>query len=393
MPRLPRNMVRRKGRSGYHFRRMIGGKVKWFALGTNYSAACRTLRRLKAEGEQVLQDVSVRQAARQWLESYVPTARAPKGQRLAKRRVEKYFDPLFGHLLLRRVTKEHLRAFRLYLEKQGLQPRTVQHVLSDARCFFNWCEDAGLVDRSPFPRRIMPRIQEQPPDRLSDEQAEQLRKLPEPYGFICRLALATGLRWGELTRAQASDLERGFLVVHHTKSSKIRRVPLPADVHGEVRRRIGRLVPYHELSPGSFAKKIRKLYNGKVLAGFAGAAADAFTLFTRFEDNLEKYRGNLERAAVELAKDWRTDKYLRQLEALLAVLDGTTSLVISGTGEIIEPDDGILAIGSGGSYALAAARMLIKHSGLPARTIVEESLHVAADICIYTNDNISIEEL
>ena len=141
------------------------------------------------------------------------------------------------------------------------------------------------------------------------------------------------------------------------------------------------------------AKKIRRLYNGKVLAGFAGAAADAFTLFTRFEDNLEKYRGNLERAAVELAKDWRTDKYLRQLEALLAVLDGTTSLVISGTGEIIEPDDGILAIGSGGSYALAAARMLIKHSTLSARGIVEESLHVAADICIYTNDNISIEEL
>ncbi|HTO93820.1 MAG TPA: ATP-dependent protease subunit HslV, partial [Bacteroidota bacterium] len=103
------------------------------------------------------------------------------------------------------------------------------------------------------------------------------------------------------------------------------------------------------------ARKIRRLYNGKVLAGFAGAAADAFTLFSRFEDNLEKYHGNLERAAVELARDWRTDKYLRQLEALLAVLDGTTSLVISGTGEIIEPDDGILAIGSGGSYALAAA--------------------------------------
>ncbi len=141
------------------------------------------------------------------------------------------------------------------------------------------------------------------------------------------------------------------------------------------------------------AKKVRRLYNGKVLAGFAGAAADAFTLFTRFDDNLEKYRGNLERAAVELARDWRTDKYLRQLEALLAVLDGTTSLVISGTGEIIEPDDGILAIGSGGSYALAAARMLIKHSALPARGIVEESLRAAADICIYTNNNISIEEL
>jgi ATP-dependent HslUV protease subunit HslV len=141
------------------------------------------------------------------------------------------------------------------------------------------------------------------------------------------------------------------------------------------------------------ARKVRTLYNGKVLAGFAGAAADAFTLFAKFEDNLEKYAGNLERSAVELAREWRTDKYLRQLEALLAVLNGTTSLVISGTGEIIEPDDGILAIGSGGPYALAAARMLVKHSTLGAREIVEESLRTASEICIYTNSNIVIEEL
>lgn len=141
------------------------------------------------------------------------------------------------------------------------------------------------------------------------------------------------------------------------------------------------------------ARKVRKLHNGTVLAGFAGAAADAFTLFGKFEDNLEKFHGNLERSAVELAKEWRTDKYLRQLEALLAVLDGKTSLVISGTGEIIEPDDGILAIGSGGSFALAAARMLVKHSTLSAREIVEESLNTAGDICIYTNKNITIEEL
>ncbi len=141
------------------------------------------------------------------------------------------------------------------------------------------------------------------------------------------------------------------------------------------------------------AKKIRKLYKDSVIAGFAGAAADAFTLFGKFEDNLEKFHGNLERAAVELAKEWRTDKYLRQLEALLAVLDHNTALVISGTGEIIVPDDGIVAIGSGGSFALAAARMLIKHSNLNAREIVEESLRTAADICIYTNSNISIEEL
>lgn len=141
------------------------------------------------------------------------------------------------------------------------------------------------------------------------------------------------------------------------------------------------------------AKKVRKLYNGSVLAGFAGAAADAFTLFLKFEENLEKYRGNLERSAVELAKEWRTDKYLRQLEALLAVLDAEKGLVISGTGEIIEPDDGILAIGSGGSFALAAARMLVKHSQLTGRQIVEESLHAAADICVYTNHQLTIEEL
>ena len=141
------------------------------------------------------------------------------------------------------------------------------------------------------------------------------------------------------------------------------------------------------------ARKVRKLYNGTVLAGFAGAAADAFTLFSKFEDNLEKYHGNLERATVELAKEWRTDKYLRQLEALLAVLNTHTALIISGTGEIIEPDDGILAIGSGGSYALAAARMLVKHSSLSAREIVEESLHAAADICVYTNHDLTFEQL
>jgi ATP-dependent HslUV protease subunit HslV len=141
------------------------------------------------------------------------------------------------------------------------------------------------------------------------------------------------------------------------------------------------------------ARKVRKLANNSVLAGFAGAAADAFTLFGKFEDNLEKYHGNLERAAVELAKEWRTDKYLRQLEALLAVLNKDKALVISGTGEIIEPDDGIVAIGSGGSFALAAARMLVKHSSLDARHIVEESLRTAADICIYTNTNLTIEEL
>ncbi len=141
------------------------------------------------------------------------------------------------------------------------------------------------------------------------------------------------------------------------------------------------------------ARKIRRIYNDSVLAGFAGSAADAFTLFERFEDKLNQYHGNLLRAAVELAKDWRTDKYLRHLEALLAVLNNEQALVISGTGEIIEPDDGIVAIGSGGNYALAAARMLKKHTNLSAKEIVTQSLETAGDICIYTNKNIVVEEL
>ena len=141
------------------------------------------------------------------------------------------------------------------------------------------------------------------------------------------------------------------------------------------------------------AVKIRRLAEGKVLAGFAGAAADAITLFERFDAKLSQHGANLQRAAVELAKDWRTDKYLRRLEAVLAVSDSTHSLLLSGTGEIVEPDDGIIAIGSGGPYALAAARTLIKHSELTAAEIVRESLLAAASICIYTNENISVETL
>lgn len=141
------------------------------------------------------------------------------------------------------------------------------------------------------------------------------------------------------------------------------------------------------------AMKIRKIADGKVLCGFAGASADAFTLMERFEDKLEQYRGNVHRSAVELAKDWRTDKYLRRLEAMLAVISEDKALVISGTGDVIEPDDQIVAIGSGGMYALAAARMLKKFSNLSAKEIVHEALKTASNICIYTNDKINVEEV
>ena len=141
------------------------------------------------------------------------------------------------------------------------------------------------------------------------------------------------------------------------------------------------------------ARKVRKLHHGRVLAGFAGTAADAFTLFARFEAKLEEHRGNLTRAAVELAKEWRMDRALRRLEALLAVADVEASLIVSGTGDVIEPDDGLIGIGSGGPYALAAARALVTHSGLEAPAIAEQALRIAAGICIYTNDHITVEVL
>jgi len=141
------------------------------------------------------------------------------------------------------------------------------------------------------------------------------------------------------------------------------------------------------------ARKVRRLYKGQVLAGFAGATADAFTLFERFEGKLEKHSGHLTRAAVELAKDWRTDRMLRRLEALLVVADREASLILTGTGDVVEPEDSLMAIGSGGSYAQAAARAMLDTTELPAREIVERGLGIAADICVYTNHNLVIEEL
>jgi ATP-dependent HslUV protease subunit HslV len=141
------------------------------------------------------------------------------------------------------------------------------------------------------------------------------------------------------------------------------------------------------------ARKVRRLYQERVLAGFAGAGADALTLFERFETKLGQVNGNLRRAAVELAKDWRTDRFLRRLEALLVVADRESSLIVSGTGDVIEPEDGICAIGSGGNYALAAARALAQHSDLDAHRIAEEAMRIAAQICVYTNDEIAIEEI
>jgi ATP-dependent HslUV protease subunit HslV len=141
------------------------------------------------------------------------------------------------------------------------------------------------------------------------------------------------------------------------------------------------------------ARKVRRLYHDRVLAGFAGSAADGFALYSRFESKLEEHRGNLERAAVELARDWRTDRILRRLEAMLLVADTRAMYLLSGTGDLIEPDDGVIGIGSGGPFAMAAARALVRHSSLDARAIAEQAMAIAADICVYTNARLVVEEL
>lgn len=175
-------------------------------------------------------------------------------------------------------------------------------------------------------------------------------------------------------------------VFHHTTILCVRRGSLVA-LGGDGQVTMGTTVMKHG------ASKVRRLLDGKVLAGFAGSTADAVTLFTRFEKKLEEFHGQLERAAVELATDWRTEKTLRQLEALLVVADAKTSLLLSGTGDVIAPDEGVLAVGSGGPYAAAAAKALLRHSSLDAATIVKESLAIASTIDIYTNDTIKVETL
>lgn len=254
MPKLPRNMIRRPGRPGYYFRQVVAGRVRLLSLGCDYQEAARKLRSLKT-GEIQAGPMTVAEAAQRWLASYVATARNAHGQRLAGQRTEHYLVPHLGHVLLHKLSREHLRAYRLSLERSHLSLQSVRHVLSDVRCMLNWCEDSGLVDRAPVPRRLLPKVQERPPDRLTDEEVEKLLHLREPYGFVCRLGLGTGLRWGELVRAQSGDVQDGMLVVHHTKSGKLRRVPLPQALQSELRLRLGRLLPFTNST--GFTRQVR----------------------------------------------------------------------------------------------------------------------------------------
>src|SRR5215471_319154 len=195
MPRLPQGMFRRKGRSGWYMRLYRAGGERWVSLGADYARACDKARALGA-GLTVdpAKAGTVGAACERWLESYIGQSRDEKGQKLAAQRVRAYLEPFFGHMLVERLTREDVRSFRLWLQSRfTLSATSVWHVLSDVRCLFNWCEDSGIVERSPFPRRVMPRLQERLPDRLTDEDAAKVAALQEPYGFVCRLALGTGL--------------------------------------------------------------------------------------------------------------------------------------------------------------------------------------------------------
>jgi integrase len=200
----------------------------------------------------------VEDAAEKWITGYIAVRRNPRGAALARRRAEMYLNPFLGMKPLEKVSAQDLRDYRLWLErKPSLSSQSVAHVLSDARCLFNWARDEGLIAASPVPRRLLPRIQERPPDRLTEEEVRTVTGLVEPFGFICRLGVGTGLRWGELARAQASDYQNGVLVVGVTKSGKVRRVPVSEDLAKEIRCRVGRLLPFSVESSDYVNRTIR----------------------------------------------------------------------------------------------------------------------------------------
>lgn len=255
MPKVPKNMFKRGG--AYYFRQMVKGRMRRISLGSNYIEACSRLRSLKSDGGvSAASTATMGEVARRWLSSYVPTVRAEKDQRLASQRFRDYLEPFLGHLLLSRISPEDIRAYRLYLGKKDLSLQSVRHVLSDLRCLLNWCHDSGLIDASPFPRRVLPKIQERLPDRLSDEEVALVCGLEEPYGFIARLLVQTGVRWGEAARALSTDVQGGSLVIHQTKSGKVRRVPLPPTLVRELTSRVGRLLPLQ--SAEGFARQVKK---------------------------------------------------------------------------------------------------------------------------------------
>ncbi len=256
MPRPQRGMFRRPGRQSWYCRIYSGGRERLVSLGADCEEANRRYREIKRQGVPPVR-LTVDKAIHRWVDTYIQNQRNEKGRALAKARAEMYLSRFMGWKMIQRVSSQDFREYRLWLEEKDLSPQTVAHVLADARCLFRWCEDAGYLERSPFPRRIMPKIPERDPDRLSDEEVALVEKIPGMLGFTARLGLATGMRWGEMARALTSDIRGGVLTVKKTKSDKVRRVPLPPEILGELRGHVGKLIPYGEKSVGSFSRDVR----------------------------------------------------------------------------------------------------------------------------------------
>ncbi len=258
MPTLPRGMFKRG--PVYYARMYQGGRERRKSLGRDFGKAVLKLHRLRAGIEVRDPAATVSAMGRKWLDTDVRTRRTTSGRKDAESRFKHLLEPFLGYRAIESVRPDDLRAYRIWIEsRKTYKPETVRHNLADARRFFNWCVDAGYLDRSPFPRGVMPRVPERRPDRLSEGDLEKLLAIPEPYHFAIRFALGTGLRWGELTTAQAKDVDNGVLVVEAGKTGKVRRIPLPPDLLRDIRQRVGLLVPFSATSKGSFTRVVRKL--------------------------------------------------------------------------------------------------------------------------------------
>ncbi len=257
MPKLPAGMFKRG--PCYYARIYRGGRERRTSLGRDFNRAVLQLHKLRAGVAVRDSTATVSSMGKRWLEMDVQTRRTRTGILEAESRFTRLLDRFLGPMAIDAVRPDDLRAYRIWIERQkAYKPETVRHHLADARRFFNWLADSRYIDRSPFPRGLMPRVPERRPDRLSDLEVQKLLRTPDPYRFTIRLALATGLRWGELTQVQAKDVENGSLVVLAGKTGKVRRIPMPPDLIREIRSRIGRLVPFSRTSKGSFTRIVRR---------------------------------------------------------------------------------------------------------------------------------------
>lgn len=259
MPKLPQGVFTRRDRPGFWHRDRREGRDRWCSHPR--ASEAKAHREQVKGGAPMPAKITVQKLAQNWLDRYVATARNEKGQALASQRVRDFLVPELGARRIAALRRDDLRTYRLALERRSLTPQTVAHVLSDARCFLAWAVEAEWIPASPFPKDLLPKIQEQAPDRLSEDEAQAIASLPEPWGFYCRLLLGTGMRWTEATTTTTQSVVRGMLeVTVQTKSRKLRRIPLSPALLADIQKdRIGRLLPFGPRGSAHFARRVTKL--------------------------------------------------------------------------------------------------------------------------------------